>query len=228
MKRLIIFDLDNTFYDYDKSHYPALKKVYKKQKIYKNYQEFFSNYEEIKQSIHEVLDESPSKHSKLIYFKNLFWNKLEIKEIRELETIYWDEFIKNTEIDKLSIEILKQNKNENNVYFLFTNQNLYIQLRKIEKWKLNFFDRVLTSEEVGHEKPTDKFFNYAENYVNDKYNSGYSIIAIGDSYENDIEYWQKKYDANCYLIDNTREETVVEDNINKTNFKKAILDIFDQ
>ena len=35
MKRLIIFDLDNTFYDYDKSHYPALKKYIKNKKSIK-------------------------------------------------------------------------------------------------------------------------------------------------------------------------------------------------
>ena len=33
-------------------------------------------------------------------------------------------------------------KDPNYVYFLFTNQNLNIQLRKIMEWKLNFFNKV--------------------------------------------------------------------------------------
>ena len=35
MSRLIIFDLDNTFYDYKKSHENGLKKVFDSQKYFK-------------------------------------------------------------------------------------------------------------------------------------------------------------------------------------------------
>ena len=73
--------------------------------------------------------DSPSRHSKLIYFKKLFGG-LNTREIIELENVYWEEFIRNAKVDIESINTLKENKNQNNIYFLFTNQNLYVQLKK--------------------------------------------------------------------------------------------------
>ena len=55
MSRLIIFDLDNTFYDYKKSHENGLKKVFDSQKYFKGYDTFSNEYELTKNKIHEQL-----------------------------------------------------------------------------------------------------------------------------------------------------------------------------
>ena len=46
-----------------------------------------------------TLVDSPSRHSKLIYFKKLFWGILNTREIIELENVYWEEFIRNAKVD---------------------------------------------------------------------------------------------------------------------------------
>ena len=130
MKRLIIFDLDDTFYEYESTHKSALEKVFQVQNSFDDYQEFYKNYENTKQHVQNTLVDSPSRHSKLIYFKKLFWGILNTREIIELENVYWEEFIRNAKVDIESINTLKENKNQNNIYFLFTNQNLYVQLKK--------------------------------------------------------------------------------------------------
>ena len=70
MKRLFVFDLDNTFYDYEHSHSSGLKKVFESQNIYQSYQDFISAYHEVKTKVHKIMINNPSKHSKLVYFKN--------------------------------------------------------------------------------------------------------------------------------------------------------------
>ena len=62
------------------------------------------------------------------------------------------------------------------------------------------FDWVVTSEEVGYEKPAIEFFNYVENFFEDIEINEYKIYAIGDSYENDIQHWKERYNASSYLI----------------------------
>jgi len=228
MKRLIIFDLDNTFYEYEGTHKSALEKVFEAQNSFDNYEQFLRNYENTKQKIHNILPNSPSRHSKLIYFKKLFWGKLNISEIMELENIYWKEFIKNTNIDIESIKVLKENKDKNNIYFLFTNQNLYVQLQKIYNWDLNIFDKIITSEEAGFEKPTKEFFNYSEKFVKELVKKRYSVFAVGDSYENDIEFWTNNYNAKGYQIDNKSNKIIKDGFLTITNFKNAISDIYVQ
>ena len=68
------------------------------------------------------------------------------------------------------------------------------------------------------------------------------IYAVGDDYRNDIKFWQNKYNARSYLIDNKKLESLssntsitdstgesfhVEKEIIQSSFPKAIEDIFE-
>ena len=44
MNKLVIFDLDNTFYSYEPTHEKALDRVYNSQTIFKSYDLFIKNY----------------------------------------------------------------------------------------------------------------------------------------------------------------------------------------
>tara|TARA_B110000444_G_C18837960_1_gene597192 strand:+ start:1349 stop:2053 length:705 start_codon:yes stop_codon:yes gene_type:complete len=226
MKRLLILDLDNTFYKYDPSHTSGLKSVYANQNIFNSYEEFLVAYDKIKLSVHEDIPENPSKHSKLIYFKKLFFNELDSLEILTLENTYWDSFIKNVELQKKGIDILSSEKNNDNVYVLFTNQNLNTQLKKIYKWKLNFFDYIITSEEAGYEKPSSEFFKYASPVIEKLMNDEHNIYALGDSFQNDIEYWMNNFDADGYLINNGLKQLKKHDGYKEASFNDSVEEIF--
>ncbi len=226
MKRLLILDLDNTFYTYEHSHSIGLKKSFEYQKIFQSFDEFKSSYEKAKYETQEEIPMSPSKHSKLIYFKKMFSNKLSLNEINKIENIYWTEFIKNGKLQKKAIERLKKEKNSDNVYFLFTNQNLNIQLRKIDEWGIDFFDAIVTSEEAGYEKPMEEFFNFVKTLVNEYYENGYKVFALGDSYINDLDYWINEYDAEAYLVNNDLSEVLFTEGIKNTNLDISIDEIF--
>tara|TARA_B100000427_G_C15318171_1_gene511249 strand:+ start:33 stop:719 length:687 start_codon:yes stop_codon:yes gene_type:complete len=226
MKRLLILDLDNTFYTYEHSHSIGLKKTFEYQKIFQSFDEFKNSYEKAKSETQEEIPMSPSKHSKLIYFKKMFSNKLSLNEINKIENIYWTEFIKNGKLQKKAIERLKKEKNSDNVYVLFTNQNLNIQLRKIDEWGIDFFDAIVTSEEAGYEKPMEEFFNFVKTLVNEYYENGYKVFALGDSYINDLDYWINEYDAEAYLVNNDLSEVLFTEGIKNTNLDISIDEIF--
>ena len=226
MNKLIIFDLDNTFYSYEPTHEKALDSVYKSQTIFKSYDLFIENYNIAKEKIHHRLFSNPSRHSKLLYFKEMFNEILSHNEILILENLYWETFITIADIKIEGVNSLKNLKNINDKYILCTNQNTNVQLKKIHSWNLDMFDRVITSEEVGYEKPAIEFFNYVENFFEDIEINEYKIYAIGDSYENDIQYWQEGYNASSYLIENDLEEFISNNKLFNTNFDKAIKHLF--
>tara|TARA_Y100000768_G_C23942529_1_gene665846 strand:+ start:168 stop:854 length:687 start_codon:yes stop_codon:yes gene_type:complete len=228
MRKLIIFDLDNTFYLYEDAHKAAIKKVFENQNKYSEFEKFLLDYENSKKEIQNRLILSPSKHSKLLYFKDLWSNSIDLEEIQKLENTYWNEFIKKAIISKEVLKILNDNKDEEAKYFLFTNQNTYVQLNKITSWNLNFFDLVITSEEVGYEKPHHNFFSYVNRFVKSIYEKGHKIYAVGDDYENDIEFWLKNYNAQSYLIDNSNDEFIKNGEIFNTNILNAINHIFEK
>ena len=55
MKRLLILDLDNTFYKYDSSHTSGLLSVFEKQNIFGSYEEFILAYEDVKDLVHREI-----------------------------------------------------------------------------------------------------------------------------------------------------------------------------
>ena len=150
---------------------------------------------------------------------------LNSSKILDFEEIYWSEFISKAKLQKKAIEILEAKKDPNYVYFLFTNQNLNIQLRKIMEWKLNFFNKVITSEEAGYEKPHINFFNFVSTDVAEYTNNGYKIYALGDDYDNDINYWVDNFSAEGYLINNSEEQPGSKNDIFFT-LNEAIVKIF--
>ena len=57
-------------------------------------------------------------------------------------------------------------------------------------------------------------------------NSKYNFYALGDSYENDIKYWENTFNANGYIIDNSISSFIEKNNIIHTNIQMAVDDIF--
>ena len=226
MKRLLILDLDNTFYKYDSSHTSGLLSVFEKQNIFGSYEEFILAYEDVKDLVHREIPSSPSKHSKLIYFKRLFFHELDNFEILNLENLYWDSFIKNADLQEKGIRLLSSNKNNDNSYVLFTNQNLNTQLKKLHAWKLNFFENIVTSEEVGYEKPSLEFFKYVTPIIQGILKDGGEVFALGDSFQNDVDYWINNFDARGYLINNDLDEIKINDRYKEANFNNSLEDIF--
>ena len=226
MNKLVIFDLDNTFYNYQPTHERALNVVFEEQNQYDEWSLFSENYNLAKNTIHNRIGNNPSKHSKLLYFKEMFQEFLTFEAILNYEKLYWENFISFADISENDRNILNNKKDKNDIFILCTNQNTNIQLKKINFWNLDMFDFVITSEEVGYEKPNIEFYKYVTKIIKKLEISDFNFFAVGDDYENDIKFWIKNYDAKAYLVDNSNKNFIEEKEFIKTNFQMAIEDIF--
>ena len=72
----------------------------------------------------------------------------------------WENFIKNADINNESLVKIRNSKSSETVFHLYTNLNTDIQLKKIKAWNLDFFDKIVTSEDAGYEKPNKKFIEH--------------------------------------------------------------------
>ena len=120
-----------------------------------------------------------------------------------------DFFTNFADISDKDLKFLKDKKDKEDIFILCTNQNTNIQLLKISSWNLDMFNFVITSEEVGYEKPNRNFFQYVVKIIKDFDRNKYNFFAVGDDYENDIKFWKNNYDARSYLIDNSNKRWFV-------------------
>lgn len=181
----VIFDFDNTLYNYDLCNTRALEKVFDnltnfvqdKDVIVKEYQKLNSG---IKNS-----NTYSNKFNKSIYFKKLFENlDIDIVQLDITLKIYEQEFILNLKLFdgvKELLDLLVKNKIK---IFLASNNVFSQQYLKLKELNiLKFFNKIITSDEIGNEKPDEQF------YINLIYKTGLNpenIIMIGDNYEHDI------------------------------------------
>lgn len=212
MKKIIIFDLDNTFYEYQPTNYSALNSVFYSQNIFDSFEDFIKEYMDARNFVKKNFRDSASINNRGIYFKILLKNikYSNLNYALELEKVYWDSFINSVNIDKELINILKSKKASDIKYHLYTNLNTEIQLYKLKKWKLNIFDKVVTSEEAGYEKPHNLFIEFVKEDLDLLFQSGYKFYAIGDDVENDLKPWKVLYNATTFLINSDYKDMFID------------------
>lgn len=188
MLKIVIFDLDGTLYNYEKCHYKALRTVY--DYTYKKFgieeEKFYRLYEEAKNDTKLNLKGTASCHNRIIYFKNFLQkiNKDIFKYSEKLYNIYWHEFFNNMELYPNVIDTFIYLKKNDIKIAISSNLTTLIQIRKIRKLKINkYINYLLTSEELGVEKPNKNMFINILNYFNVANNE---VIFVGNDYKNDI------------------------------------------
>lgn len=189
----IIFDLDNTLYNYDKCHIYALQQTLQLISIDTNIDIPTLEYEynNINKKIKIELGNTASSHNRFIYFKNLLENLKIINpkinpyiNIIKYNAIYWDKFNEHIILNNCILELLNLLKNNKIKIALLTDfqtQEQFIKLTKLGI--LEYFNIIITSEEIGIEKPNSKGFLTILNRLQIL---PYQALMIGDNYEKDI------------------------------------------
>jgi FMN phosphatase YigB (HAD superfamily) len=184
----IIFDLDNTLYDYDLCHKKAIIEVFNYLIQMKNsltIEYITLVYQDITKNLKYELGLTASSHNKSIYFKQLL-EKLNINLLTfsKLHDIYWETFYTNLVCFEGVENFIKWNKQFGIKIGILTDYESEYQIIKLEKLGLlEYIDCIVTSEEVGIEKPSAKMFNTILQKM--KLNIT-DVIMIGDNYEKDI------------------------------------------
>jgi len=190
----IIFDLDNTLYDYDACHSSSLlycsEIALEKYSISKD--DFDKCYYVARKKINTTLNGMAASHSRILYFQTMsedVFGKTNADFSLEMENAYWSSFIDNMVFFEGAESLLEKIRNHGIKTCILTDLTTQIQTQKWIKLDLGrFMNFLITSEEVGVEKPNSKMFEVALM----KLNLNISEVAmIGDNLEKDIKGAEK-------------------------------------
>ena len=164
MIKAIIFDLDDTLYSYNLLDKLGIEKIceFVCKKLQIDEDKFYSAFNKAKRSVKEQLGNVASSHNRLLYcqktMENLNENPFSIA--LEMYDIYWNYVLENMKLNENALELLKFCKKEKIKIGICTDLTVHIQHRKIRKLKIDeYIDAIVTSEEVGAEKPKYKMYD---------------------------------------------------------------------
>jgi putative hydrolase of the HAD superfamily len=188
--KAVLFDLDDTLYDYVPAHELALEVVAKRSKeiISTSKEEFLELYSSARKHFMEELASLPAYHSRTLYFQRIIEKKLgkpSAEKTLELYNIYWETFLESIKPREGLIELLQYLKEKKIKVGIATNMTTYAQLKKIASLGISsYLDCIVTSNEVGSEKPKSPIFLVALHKIGC---SASEALFVGDDPENDIK-----------------------------------------
>jgi len=209
----VIFDLDNTIYSYEVCHNNALDAVIlflqNNYGINKTYYEIKDLYENISKKLKYELKSTAASHNKSIYFKQLSellklyqrrfetaplmgstvqtvtGNLVEVSIVQALNDLYWKVFFDHMVCFEGVQDFIAWNKNLGVKIGILTDYETEYQVQKLEKLGIiDYVDVLVTSEEVGIEKPSCQMF---QTILRKMKLSPDDVIMIGDDFNKDIK-----------------------------------------
>ncbi len=184
---VLIFDLDNTLIDFSKSETLALPTALKEHNI-ECTEERVKKYQEINRTCWQNMEKGLFTKDVCVTLRfKMFLDYFDIEGInpKALNESFLEQLTYNVPIMPGSIEVLEKFK-DNHLMVMMTNGIKHVQEAKIKKSRLNkYFDFIIISDDVGHNKPDIKIFEYMEDKIGHYEKS--KMLIIGDSLGSDIE-----------------------------------------
>lgn len=199
----IALDLDNTIYDYGTCHEAGLKAVLEhlSSNFQVNHKESRRYFEIARRNVKSRLSNTASSHSRLIYFKNM----LELMQLPNLialsallEQTYWGHYLRSMQRAEGTLSLLEVARENAIPVVIMTDLTTQIQIKKLAHLELfDYLTGLITSEEVGADKPSSAFFQYAEQFFG--LGEGHWWV-IGDDDEKDKEMASLAKSANYLKV----------------------------
>lgn len=185
----MIFDLDDTLYDYESLEGEARNVVqeYVTSEWKINKKEFEEAFWRGREAVKKQLPETASGHNRLLYYQKTLeeLNYMPISDALKLEELYWGWLLEHMQLNESVEKLLNYLKEQGWKIGICTDLTAQIQLRKLKKLGLEkWVDCIVTSEEVGKEKPGIEMFELIRKKMNLEKNE---VLYVGDSYKRDIE-----------------------------------------
>ncbi len=186
----LYFDLDRTLWDFQLNSEQVLFELVNRYmpRIKSKFAEFLKYYYKVNEKL--WVDYRNGIITKEMLRTKRFFDTFKLMGIdgQQVSEKFSDDYIKKspykTGLFPYTIETLKYLKGKGYRMFLLTNGFLEVQVIKIRESKLEpYFEKMITSEDAGYQKPHRKIFEYALKTVNAKKDES---LMIGDDLENDI------------------------------------------
>lgn len=188
MIRGIIFDLDNTLYDYTLYHNHSMAALdeYAASRLSIPKTEFQNAFKEGRRSVKKQLANTTAQHNRLLYFQKAleFLGINPIPYALDLSNMYWDTMLNTMKPYEKALECLQILKEADIKISVCTDLTVEIQYKKIHRLGIKpYIDAIVTSEEIGIEKPDPKMFLSCLEKMRLELSQ---VIYIGDDYNKDI------------------------------------------
>ena len=198
----VLLDIDNTIYDYASAHNQAMIAVLRKAKNLLGVEEksFELAFKKGRQEIKERLGHSASAHSRLLYIQRaieIIGLKTQVLASLDLEQTYWRCFLAHANLLEGVRDFLEELSLLGIPCAVVTNLTTQIQFRKLIYFEITkYFEAIVTSEEVGVDKPSAEMFLLALSKLGIPTDT--VVWMIGDDPQADIE--GSKSAINAYTI----------------------------
>jgi len=195
----ILFDTDNTLYPYDPAHLKAMSALKLKISNTLNVSEkdIEKNFNQARSEVKILLKNSAASHSRLLYIQRMlefFGLGSQVLLALDFEQTYWRVFLSEAKLFPDLEKFLEELRLLQMPMAIVTDLTAQIQFRKMVYFDLDhYFDFIVTSEEVGHDKPHRLPFEISLKKMN--LNKKKDIWFIGDNPKNDIEGAKKHINA---------------------------------
>lgn len=191
----LLVDIDDTLYSYENAHQKALSTTFEHwskitQKLSKP--EFEKIYREHRDRITKYHNGNGTSRSRHLAFQAIA-EKFNVDKAyfhaHCLEKTYWDSLIDNMDPFDDIVHLVKRMHSLGKKTCIVTDMQASIQVRKLIKLKIiKYIDYVVTSEEIGVEKPDPKIYQCALNKLKMR---PAEVIMLGDNFKKDIEGAQR-------------------------------------
>ena len=187
----ILFDTDNTLYPYDPAHLKAMSALKLKISNTLNVSEkdIEKNFNQARSEVKILLKNSAASHSRLLYIQRMlefFGLGSQVLLALDFEQTYWRVFLSEARLFPGLEKFLEELRLFQVPMAIVTDLTAQIQFRKMVYFELDhYFDYIVTSEEVGYDKPHRLPFEISLKKMN--LHKKQNIWFIGDNPKNDIE-----------------------------------------
>ena len=195
----ILFDTDNTLYPYDPAHVKAMSALKLKisNTLNVSVKDVEKNFNQARSEVKKLLKNSAASHSRLLYVQRtleFFGLGSQVLLALDFEQTYWRVFLNEAKIFPGLENFLEELRLLQIPMAIVTDLTAQIQFRKMVYFDLDhYFDFIVTSEEVGYDKPHRLPFEISLKKMN--LNKKQNIWFIGDNPKNDIEGAKKHINA---------------------------------
>jgi len=203
----LYFDLDRTLWDFQSNSEQVLFELINRlmPELKPRFKEFLKVYYKINEKL--WVDYRNGDLAKEVLRTKRFADTFALLgiEAKQVAEKFSDGYIKEspykTGLFPFAIETLEYLKSKGYRMFLLTNGFLEVQTIKIRESKLEqYFEKMITSEDAGYQKPHRKIFEFALKTVNAKKDES---IMIGDDLENDV-FGAKRFGMDTVFFNSER------------------------
>ena len=186
----VFMDIDDTLYPYEPAHNKAISAV--RDLVSSEFEIAEENFDLVfnaaRNEVKSILNGSPSGRNRVLYFQRMFEligvGSAPLKALN-CEQTYWNTLLSEAKLFDGVTSFLEELRLNGITILAVTNLTAQIQFRKLVYFNLHdAFDFIVTSEQVGFEKPDKRIFETALSHINC---SGEDVWMIGDDLQCDIE-----------------------------------------